>query len=324
VQAALLLFCLIGPIGGFVGGFGTARSMHRSITRMMVLVRDVHAQLDEEVGLLEVEPAPSLATLDERLEKFLERVREVTHQMQRQQQEILRSEQLAAVGQLAAAVAHEIRNPLTGIKLLVEAAIRQPTRQGLTADDLTLIQRELVRLERTVQSLLDYARPPALRATYQDLRPTLKQAVDLVRSRAAQAGAEIRADLEGEPTCVWHDRDQIAAVLTNLLLNALDATRQGGVVRLGLERGRRGGAVIRVRDNGPGLSPAILPRLFTPFASTKPTGTGLGLSLSQRIARQHGGNLTAANDPAGGACFTLTLTEKGPGGDDSQSADRGR
>lgn len=312
VQAALLLFCVLGLLGGFLGGFGTARRMHQSITRMLVLVRDVHAQLDEEVGLLEVDATASLATLDERLASFVERVREVTGQVQRQQQEILRGEQLAAVGQLAAAVAHEIRNPVTGIKLLVERAQRRSDRSGMTADDLAIIHRELVRLERTTQGLLDFARPPALHARTDDVAPALRQAVELVAARANQLGIELRLDLPAEPVTAWHDRDQIAAVVRNLLVNALEAVRHSGTVTVAARALPEGVAQVSVRDTGPGLPGHLLPRLFTPFSSTKSTGTGLGLSLSRRIARQHGGDLTAANHPDGGACFLLTLPQHGP------------
>jgi signal transduction histidine kinase len=94
--------------------------------------------------------------------------------------------------------------------------------------------------------------------------------------------------------------------LVNLLLNALDAMPRGGALRVELEAGERE-CRLRVRDTGPGIAPEIAGRLFTPFASTKPTGTGLGLSLSRRIVEEHGGTISAANLPEGGACFTITL-----------------
>lgn len=307
VQAGLILFCILGPIGGFVGGFGTARGMHHSISRMLVLVRDVHAQLEEEVGLLEVDAAPSLDILDDRLQRFVERVKEATHQIQQQQQEILRAEQLAAVGQLAAGVAHEIRNPLMGIKLLIECALRAPNRAELSTEDLAVIYREILRLERTAQGLLDFARPPQIHPELADVRQAILQAVELARPRARQQEVEVEVSLPEDPVMARHDPDQVAGVVTNLILNALDALPHGGKVRVGLGSGPGGEAQVTVEDTGTGLASDILPRLFVPFTSTKPTGTGLGLSVSRRIARQHGGDLTAANGPGGGACFTLTL-----------------
>ena len=101
------------------------------------------------------------------------------------------------------------------------------------------------------------------------------------------------------------DRGQFNTVLVNLLLNALDALPHGGRVDIGMHNGD--GVELTVEDSGPGIAPAVLPRLFTLFASTKPTGTGLGLSICQRVLQEHGGTITAQNRPEGGARFTLTL-----------------
>jgi signal transduction histidine kinase len=104
------------------------------------------------------------------------------------------------------------------------------------------------------------------------------------------------------------DAGQFGTVLVNLMLNALDAMPRGGDLRVEVEADGRE-CRLRVRDTGPGIAPEIAGRLFTPFASTKPTGTGLGLSLSRRIVEEHGGTITAANGPEGGACFTITLPQ---------------
>jgi two-component system, NtrC family, sensor histidine kinase HydH len=307
VQAGLLLLCVLGPISGFVGGFGIARGLHRSISRMLVLVRDEHANIDEEVGLLDVDAVPSLNVLDERLQRFVERVREVTKRVQQQQQEILRTEQLAAVGQLAAGVAHEIRNPLMGMKLLVESARRNRGRAELSGDDLEVIHREILRLERTAQGLLDFARPPQLHTNVGDLRQAVFQAVELTRPRARLQEVDLELHIPEEPVLLPHDVDQVAGVITNLVFNSLDALPAGGKIAVTLKPRREGGADVAVRDNGPGISPDMLPKLFTPFLSTRPTGTGLGLSISRRTARQHGGDLMGRNEPGGGATFILSL-----------------
>ena len=315
VQAALVVFCLVGPVAGFLGGFGVARGIERSLARMIVLVRDVHASLDEEVGMLEVEPPGRLELLDDRLRRFADRVRKVVAQVQRQQQEILRTEQLAAVGQLAAGVAHEIRNPLSGIKLLVESGLGGfgGRADGLNDEDLRLIHREIVRLERTVQVLLDYSRPEPPRLTDADVRPAVRQAVELARPRAVLQGVDLRLDMSEEPIVRPHDPDQIAGVVTNLVFNALDALPGGGGVSVRADVGATG-VVIEVTDDGPGIPADIVGRLFTPFASSKPTGTGLGLSTSRRVAQLHGGTLTGDTDPGGGTRFTLTLPRLAAGG----------
>jgi two-component system sensor histidine kinase HydH len=219
---------------------------------------------------------------------------------------IHRSEQLAAVGQLAAGVAHEVRNPLTSIKMLVEAALRRPEGKGLTREDLQVIHAEVKRLEGTVQGFLDFARPPRLQRAPCDLRAVVAQSVELVRSRAKQQGVTVDVRQPDGALTADVDGGQITTVLVNLFLNALDAMPRGGRLEVCAEASGDG-AVLRVADTGPGLAAGVAPRLFTPFVSTKPTGTGLGLSISRRILEEHGGAIRAGNRPEGGAVFTVTL-----------------
>ncbi len=217
-----------------------------------------------------------------------------------------RSEQLAAVGQLAAGVAHEVRNPLTSIKMLVEAALRRPEGQGLTREDLAVIHAEVKRLEVTVQGFLDFARPPRLQRAACDLRAVVAQSVELVRARARQQGVDVDVSQPETALTADVDRGQICTVLVNLFLNALDAMPRGGRLEVCAEATAEG-AVLRVTDTGPGIAAAVATRLFTPFVSTKPTGTGLGLSISRRILVEHGGDIRADNRAEGGAVFTITL-----------------
>jgi signal transduction histidine kinase len=244
------------------------------------------------------------------------RVEEVAERLQRHQRDMLRAEQLSAVGQLAASVAHEVRNPLTSVKMLVEAALRSPRRKPLTADDLEVIHGEVVRLEHTVQDFLDFARPPSPQRCQCDLREVVQQALDLVRVRARQQGVELVVAATGAPVTGHVDRGQLCTVLVNLFLNALDAMPQGGrlEVEADFTAAPTPGIRLSVADTGAGIAPEMADRLFTPFASTKATGTGLGLSISRRIIEEHGGTLTGGNRLGGGACFTLMLPPPSPGG----------
>lgn len=220
----------------------------------------------------------------------------------------LRAEQLAAVGQLAAGVAHEVRNPLVAVKLLIEAAL---AGGELTTDDLQVIHGEVGRLEQTVRGLLDFARPTPPARAPTDLRAVVGAAVDLVRGRAGLQNVDVRVTVPPVPVTADVDASQVQGVVVNLVLNALDAQPGGGRIDVILQQKPGGGIALNVRDAGPGISPVVLPRLFEPFASTRETGTGLGLNVSRRVARDHGGDLVGTNEPGGGALFTLTL----PGGD---------
>jgi two-component system, NtrC family, sensor histidine kinase HydH len=122
---------------------------------------------------------------------------------------------------------------------------------------------------------------------------------------------ELLPSLPEAPVAASLDRDQFLSMLTNLLFNALDVTPPGGRVSLTLALAPDGGFRIDIADNGPGIAPAVMEKLFMPFVTTKPTGTGLGLTMARRVARAHGGALTASNREQGGACFTLTLPRTG-------------
>ncbi len=307
---AMLLLGLGGPISGVLCGYGIARALSRSIYRLSVRVQDITQRLDQDVASVSVAADGDIATLDRQLQHVVGRVEEVAERVQRHQREMLRAEQLSAVGQLAASVAHEVRNPLTSVKLLVEAARRAPDQKPLTKDDLDVIHEEVVRLEQTVQSFLNFARLPLPQRSSVDLRAVLAQAVELVRARARQQKVEIICRQPNEPVRAEVDRGQVCTVLVNLFLNSLDAMPHGGQLEVGLATAPEALIRVCVEDTGAGISAEMAGRLFTPFTSTKPTGTGLGLSISQRIIEEHGGRITAANRPEGGASFTIVLPAK--------------
>jgi two-component system, NtrC family, sensor histidine kinase HydH len=312
----MLLVGGLGPLGGLAGGYLIARSLGRTLTRLVVRVQDLNAQLDQEVDSLGLRAGTRLQDLDRQLDHVVERVRTVVVQAQRQQQEMLRAEQLAAVGQLAAGLAHEIRNPLTSVKLLIGAARSRSGERALSPEDLQVIHQEIERLEARVQTLLDFAKPMQSQRRNCNLNELVESTIELVRSRARQHGVAIEYSPTIDRVNVCADPDQISSVLVNLYFNALDAMPGGG--HLSVELGIAGQAELTVTDDGPGIDPELAARLFTPFVSSKSTGTGLGLSVSRRIVEDHGGTLTGANRAdAPGACFTIKLPLLGDADADS-------
>jgi two-component system, NtrC family, sensor histidine kinase HydH len=303
----LLGLGLAGVLGGLLSGYATARTLTRQVAQLSVRVQAVQAHLDQDVGAMTVQGPPHFGDLDEQLDRVVERVSAVCRRLQEQERELLRAEQLAAVGQLAAGVAHEVRNPLTGVKLLLQAAVRPRKPTPLTPDRLHLLLQEVARIERTVQGLMDFAQTPPPDRRPHDLREVVRAAMEVAQSRAEMKAVAVRLESASEPLPAAIDRDQLLSLLTNLLFNAIDAAPAGGEVFLSTAAGPGGMIQVIVTDTGPGVDQAVAGRLFTPFVTTKAGGTGLGLTVARKVAGEHGGTLTASDRPGGGACFTLTL-----------------
>jgi signal transduction histidine kinase len=303
----LLALGITGAVGGLLSGYATARGISRRATQLSVRVQAVHAHLDQEVGAMMIDATD----LDEQLDRVVGRVKDVCQRLQEQERDLLWAKQLAAVGQLAAGVAHEVRNPLTGIKFLVEATLRPTNPTSLTTEDLQLIRQEIVRMERTVQGLLDYARTPPPDRQRHDLVELIGEAVSTAKSRAEAKRVVLRSIVPSEPLPAIVDRDQMLSLMTNLVYNAIDAAPPASEVAIRLAEKPNDSITVEVTDSGSGIPAAVAGRLFTPFATTKPTGSGLGLTIAQRVARDHGGAIEARERPEGGTSFTLTLPAKG-------------
>ena len=268
-------------------------------------VRDAAGKLNEVVGPITLSAVRSLDELEGVLQDMAAQVGAAVTRLQESQRRALRAEQLAAVGQLAAGMAHELRNPLTAMKILLQAVADCGPPVVLEAGDLSILEEEISRLEKLTQGLLDFARPPR-----PDLRPVVLQdliqpVVDLVARRAALQDVRIECRLPDEPAEILADEAQVRQVLLNLLLNAFEAIQGGGTVRVELGDPTPTTVYLNVFDTGCGLPPNPDTNIFEPFVSTKETGLGLGLSICKRIVEDHGGALTAANRPEGGSVFTV-------------------
>ena len=228
------------------------------------------------------------------------------------EEEVFRNtERLISLGELSARVAHEIRNPLTGVRTTVQFVASKLRAGDSRRDDLHDVLKELDRIEQIITDLLLFARPQAARAVPTDLREITEKVLDNLARRLEDAGIELQADLdEGLPE-VMVDPDMVQQVVLNLAINAIQAMSEGGVLKVGagLRRTRYKKAYVDVvvADSGPGIPEDVKEKIFDPFFTTRSMGTGLGLSISLQIAREHGGNLTARNVAQGGAAFKLSL-----------------
>jgi two-component system, NtrC family, sensor histidine kinase HydH len=297
----------VGSLAGVLLGYGVARGLRRSISHLSVRVQDAANKLGQDLPAVSLTSESDLDHLHERMRGVVREIEQVVLRLQQSEREVLRAEQLAAVGQLAAGVAHELRNPLTSIKMLVQANREDAEARGTPSEDLNVIELEIRRMERSLKTFLDFARPPQPERRPTDLRVPVERTLALVGGRARKQHVTVRFLPPGGPLLAEADAEQIQQLLVNLVLNALDVMPRGGTLEVELRRADLGRVEVRVGDTGPGIPADLAPRLFMPFVSSKVTGLGLGLVISRRIAESHGGTLTADNRPEGGAWFMLRL-----------------
>lgn len=249
-----------------------------------------------------------------------------------QEEQWRRRDRLASLGELAAGVAHEIRNPLAGIGTsaqLLKRRLESGDPRGQFAD---LILEEVTRLDRIVESLLKFARPTVPNLSRQSVLAPIEKARALVHEVAVRQDVELRVEPADSVPDLYLDHDQILQVLLNVLMNALQALTQGGeiLVTVGPARKRpadrsaigrratdrlrdRGDAPalevveIRVQDNGPGIPAAVMAKVFDPFVTTRSQGTGLGLSICQSIVREHGGSISIESTVGQGTTVIVDL-----------------
>ncbi len=236
-------------------------------------------------------------------------VRDVTDQ-RRVQSQLLQAEKMSAIGQLVGGMAHEINNPLASILVNMEMLLGEATDPA-QLETLQAVKAETDRAAQIVRNLLTYIRGQGSDRSTIDLRDPVRGALALRRNQLVHWRIAVEVELPGEPVLVWGNTVNLQQVLMNLLTNAEHAIRghreQGRVwVRLAATAGR---AIIIVEDDGPGVPPELLTRIFDPFYTTKPEGegTGLGLSVSAGIVADHNGKISALPRPGGGARFQLEL-----------------
>jgi two-component system, NtrC family, sensor histidine kinase HydH len=240
-------------------------------------------------------------------------VRRQAAERDRLQTDLRRSERLAALGKLLAGVAHEVRNPLAGIRST--AQLWQRGVVGLDQESLGGLVHEVDRLEEIVSRLLQFSRADGQDLAPGDVNAVLAEAARLASGTAVAKGVLVEVELDPDLPQVAMSPSALLQVFRNLTTNALQAMTAGGTLRLSTRRElSRQTIEASVADTGPGLAPEALKHLFEPFYTTKAEGTGLGLAIAREIALAHRGELRAANRPdRAGAVFTLTLPVVAPG-----------
>jgi len=248
-----------------------------------------------------------------RYQALSETLSEANRSLKLAQEEAQRAERLAALGQLSAGLAHEIRNPLGVIKGSAEILAQKLDDSNPLAKELAgYIYTEVNRVSALVSRFLDFARPSQLELRASDLAQAVDRCLKTVSEQGACAKVRVHRDFAPGLAKVMLDHDLCDQVFTNLLMNACEAMgEQGGELRVrvhaGNEKEGEAGVVLEIEDTGPGVPAELKEQIFNPFVTTKKTGVGLGLAIVSKIVDAHGGSLKLVSEPGHGACFRVTF-----------------
>ena len=266
-----------------------------------------------EIGVLQRTFADMLTSLQER-DRRLKAESEI---------KLLQSEKQASIGRLAAGVAHEINNPLTGVLTFTHMLLQRKDIKEDMRSDLETIAQQTERVRKIVKNLLDFSRQTALNPELTDINYLVESVVSMMKNQALVKGIDLQCNLDEGLPLITLDANQIQSVLFNLLLNALDATEQDDTIAVTTGIGISGNAAdpqgveITIRDTGCGISGEHIDKLFDPFFSTKDVGqgTGLGLAISYGIVQHHGGTIWVQSEVGKGSTFTVWLPLGGVSGE---------
>jgi signal transduction histidine kinase/putative methionine-R-sulfoxide reductase with GAF domain len=245
-----------------------------------------------------------LKTFSQQME---EKIQKTTADLRKTEAQLIRSEKLAALGQLAAGIAHEIRNPLTSINILIHSLTDNLPYESAHREDLKVIEEEINRINEIVDQFLRFARPAPPLLEKAEFVPVFEETLQLLRPQIEKQRIAVQKEFEILPPILM-DREQMKQVILNLLLNAVQAMSKRGHLILRGQISENGRFIkLSIQDSGVGIPGEEIGKLFDPFFSTKEGGIGLGLSIAHRIIDQHHGKIEVESTPGKGTLFTVWL-----------------
>jgi two-component system, NtrC family, sensor kinase len=279
----------------------------RPITQIIAMSKKViQGDLSARVRIY---PPGEMGDLCRAIDKMAHAVEEREQQLKiATSRQLGQSAKLASIGRLAAGIAHEINNPLTGVLTFAHLLRQKTTMDEQSKEDIDVIVRETTRVREIVQGLLNFARESPPQKQSLDINEVLSQTMTLVRSQKESHKITVEEKLASNLSYILGDKNQLQQVFLNLSLNACEAMEKGGTLSITTSF-RDGNVIISFRDTGCGIKKEHLERIFDPFFTTKPVGkgTGLGLSVSYGIIEQHGGSIEVESEEGKGSTFTITL-----------------
>jgi len=281
----------------------------------------VEIKRDDEIGYLAQalnQMTDNLVAAQRSLENWgrelEERVKEATEEVKRMERQLSQADKLASLGKLAAGVAHEINNPLTGVLTNASLMLEELKDGDSGKEDLEVIVRETMRCRQIVRGLLDFARQRTPERTLSNLNQLIEDTLQLLQNQIVMQNIEVHKQLDKNLPEIWVDADQIQQVLVNMTLNAIEAMPKGGQLTIRSDPLTDGKISVAITDTGAGIKMGDVKNLFDPFFTTKSSGTGLGLAISYGIVHQHGGEIKVHSHLHKGSTFTVILPVDSPAG----------
>jgi len=281
-----------------------------------VLVNDILEPLrrlaqEANPGARPEETEDEVKALSRSVRGLIEGFDQTQTELEKSREHLLQAEKMVVVGKLAASMAHSIRNPLTSVKMRLFSLDRSLDLNPQQREDFQVISEEIVHIDSLVQSFLEFSRPPKLRMQKISPSEIVDLALKLMTHRLESYQVSVQVERHERLPVVQADPDRLKEVLVNIMVNACEAMKGGGAIAIHEEEALDASlgqvAVVRIRDNGPGIEEGLRARIFEPFFTTKDEGSGLGLSIAVRIVEEHGGRLNLESRKGQGAEFSLIL-----------------
>jgi len=301
---------LAGIVLGISLGIILARSITSPIYNLVLKVKSATGnELIEKVDIL---PETEIDDLDKYVRDLIEKIQSVSSDLEHSQSMLFQSEKLAALGKVASGLAHEIRNPLTAIKMLIYSLQKEVKKNSDTEKDFEIIFNEIDRMEGFLQNFLDFARPRNPNYDQINIAETLQQTIHLLTPQIREANIQLKTNIANDEVKIFADKEQLRQVFLNIILNAIQAMENGGTLEIFTQLMYDNTVTptdiqINFTDSGPGIPSEIIGYIFDPFITGRKDGIGLGLSIVHRIVSSHGGWINASNNPEKGASITIKL-----------------
>jgi signal transduction histidine kinase len=301
---------LASVLFGVVFSLVVSRSLARPVSQLSQMIDLTGKGQFDQARAIDVRSRDELGRLARAFVAMAER-------LQRAQQEIVQSEKLASLGQMSAAVAHGLRNPLASIRAATQLARHQLPAQSPQREHLSAVIDEVDRLEKRISHLLDFTKPTPLAPGTEAVADLVHRTLAVFQDKLARQGVDARLQLDEALPPVWVDAEQLEQALLEVISNAVEAMPKGGrLVIRGVRAAARDGVTLTISDTGEGILEPVLAHVTEPFFTTKADGTGLGLAIAKRFVEQNQGTLAVSSPEGAGTTITITLpaSPEGSGG----------